>query len=315
MNDQEQDANDKLLQNMVSLISKYDHKTVRLTTKDLAYFAGIFDTEVYFTVGIVGGIRITYDKHNEDLLKILSSSFGGIIQKQKPRLERKSDIWAWSVDSNQAYKTLKKIHPFLRIKRERARLCVECYEECSKSGLSFANKAKIGENYIKLLKDCEVKPKQRFDYFDFPHLKIAYVAGVFDVDSSFVITRRTEPGRNTYLLEVIKRKNDFEIMEFIRGTFGGTIHAASKSKLNKQDIWEIKYASQKAYVVLKQIYPYLKAQKRIAEICMEFQDNYYEGRTSVEISQKRKAIGVKYATLLHVYHLKWRSRYGKGQII
>ena len=315
MNNQEQDVNDKLAQDMVSLINEYNRKAVRLTTKDLAYFAGIFDTEVYFTLGIIGGIRITYDKHNEDLLKILSSSFGGKIQKQKPRRERKSDIWAWSEYSDDAYKTLKKLHPFLRIKRERARLCIECYEECSKSGLSYADKAKIGGKYIKLLKDGEIKPEQRFDYFDLPHLKIAYLAGVFDVDSSFVITRRTEPGRNTYLLEVIKRKNDYETMEFIAGVLGGKIHVTSRSRLNKQNIWEIKYASQKAYAVLKQIYPYLKAQKRIAEICMEFQDRYYQGRTTIETSLERKAIGIKYASLLRSYHLKWRSRYGKGQII
>jgi hypothetical protein len=120
--------------------------------KDLAYFAGIFDTEVYFNIVPSHGIRITYDKHSEDLLKSFLSSFGGNIVKAKPRPERKNDIWVWSVNSDQAYKILKKIHPFLRNNREKARLCIECYEECAKSGLSYADKARIGEKHIELLK-------------------------------------------------------------------------------------------------------------------------------------------------------------------
>jgi hypothetical protein len=309
MNNREQEARSDFWQNMVSLDKEYNLETINLVAKDLAYFAGIFDTEVYFTIAPVHNIRLAYDKHNEYLLRTFLSSFGGKIIKAKPRVERKSDIWVWLVTSDQAYKILKKIHPFLRINGEKARLCIECYEECAKSGLSYADKAKIGEKYINLLKDCETKPEQRFDYFGLPHLKLAYLAGMFDVGASFVITKRTE--RDTYLLEVIKRNDDYETMEFIAGLFGGKIHAASRSKLNKQHIWEIKYASQKAYAVLKQIYPSLKAQKRIADICMEFQDAYWQGQTSIEVSQTRKTIGAKYNTLLRSYHLKWRSRYGK----
>ena len=311
MNEQERDVRTKFWFDLVSLDKQYHLGTINLVATDLAYFAGIFDTEVHFTIAPLHSIQMTYNKHNNDLLKLMSSSFGGKIYKEKPRLERKSDIWVWSVGSDQAYKILKRISPFLRIKREQAGLCTECYEKCAEPGLTEADKARIGEQYRKLLRDRETKPEQRFDYFGLPHLKLAYLAGVFDVDSSFVITRRTEPGRNSYILEVIKRKNDYEIMVFIRGIFGGKIHAATKSRLNKQDIWEIKYTSQNAYKVLQQIYPFLKAQKRIAEICMAFQEKYYRGGTTIEISPTRKAVGEKYASLLHAHHLKWRSRYGK----
>jgi hypothetical protein len=132
---------------------------------------------------------------------------------------------------------------------------------------------------------------------------------MFDVGASFEITKR--PERETYLLEVIKRKYDYESMQFVAGVFGGKIHAASRSKLNNRDIWEIKYTSQKAYTVLKQIYPYLKAQKRVADICIEFQDRYWQGPMTTEVSQTRRAIGAKYNALLRSYHLKWRSHYGK----
>ena len=304
----------QLLQEMVSRVNEYGLKAIKLT-EDLPYFAGVFDTEVYFTIGHSHNIHLSYDKHNEDLLRTFLTSFGGVIHKDKPRKERKRDIWVWHVKSQQAYEILKKVYPFLRTKREQARLCIECYEKCSINGLTRAEKTKIGEQYIKLLTDCKSKPEQRFDYAGIPYLKVAYLAGMFDVGASFVITRRIEPGRNSYLLEVIKRKNDYETMEFTKETFGGKIHLASRSRLNKQDIWELKYSSQKAYAILKQIYPYLKAQKRIAEICMEFQDQYYQGRTTVEMSPMRAAIGEKYSTLLHFYHLKWRTHYGKGQII
>jgi hypothetical protein len=315
MYDYKRDARANIWQNIVFLNKEYDLGTINIVAKDLAYFAGIFDTEVHFNLDSPHSIRISYDKNNVEFLKILSNVFGGKIYKEKPRPERKIDVWKWVVDSDQSYKILKKIYPFLRIRREKARLCTECYENISLPGLNIFNKAKIGAQYIQLIKDCEPKPEQRFNYFGLPHLKSAYLAGIFDVDSSFVITRRTESGRNSYLLEVIKRKNDHETMEFIAGVFGGKIHRATKSTLNKQDIWEIKYTSQKAYAVLKQIYPYLIAQKRIAEICMEFQDKYYQGNTKGAkyntVSPERRALGENYAGLLKTYHLKWRSRYDK----
>ena len=308
MIDQEQEARTKFWQDMVTLDKEYELETINLVAKDLAYFAGIFDTEVYFNIVVAHSLRISYDKQNQDLLKLMSNIFGGKITTAKLRSVQAKQIWVWTISSKKAYKVLKKVHPFLRINREKARLCIECYEQCAKSGLSYADKAKIGEKYKNLLKECETKPEQRFDYFGLPHLKLAYLAGMFDVGASFVITKRTE--RDTYLLEVIKRKDDYESMEFITAVFGGKIHRASRSRLNKQDIWEIKYASEKAYAILKQIYPYLKAQKRIAEICIEFQDKYWEG-TPMKVSPARKVIGAKYATLLRSYHLKWRSRYGK----
>lgn len=137
---------------------------------------------------------------------------------------------------------------------------------------------------------------------------MSYIAGLFDVDSSFIITRRTD--RNIYLLEVIYKKTDYETLEFIHKTFGSRIHSVPKSKLNKQDIWELKYNSQQAYNILQQIYPYLRAQKRPAELCMKFQEGYWRGITGRSVSPERQAIGAKYANLLRLYHLKWRSRRG-----
>lgn len=316
MNGNEQDADNILLRDMVSRIQTYHRKIhrkiIKLTPENLAYFAGIFDTEVHFNINSPHNIRLEYNKHNKDFLKIFQLSFGGQLQKLKFQDGWKSDVWEWTASSKQSYKILKQVYPFLRIRREKARLCIECYETCELLGTTKVGKTRIYNQYIKLIKECESKPTQRFAYSNLPDLKIAYLAGIFDVDASFVITRRTEPGRNTYLLEVIKRKSDYETMEFITSSFGGKIHVVTKSKLNKQKVWEIKYVSQKAYVVLKQIYPYLKAQKRIAEICIEFQDEYYRGnRGGIEISPARRRTGEIYSRLLQEHHLKWRSRFGK----
>ena len=72
MNEQERDANDRLLRSMVSRINAYNRKTIKLTPENLAYFAGIFDTEVYFNLDSFHSIRMHYDKNNEDFLKIFS---------------------------------------------------------------------------------------------------------------------------------------------------------------------------------------------------------------------------------------------------
>ena len=53
MNNREQEARSDFWQNMVSLDKEYNLETINLVAKDLAYFAGIFDTEVYFTIAPV----------------------------------------------------------------------------------------------------------------------------------------------------------------------------------------------------------------------------------------------------------------------
>jgi len=47
---------------------------------------------------------------------------------------------------------------------------------------------------------------------------------------------------------------------------------------------------------------------RATELCMEFQKAYWRGITGKPVSPERQAIGAKYANLLRLYHLKWRSR-------
>ena len=306
MNDEEAQARAEFYRNIVYLNKAYNLGEINVVAKDLAYFAGIFDTEVYYSIGEPYTLYLSYNKQNRELLKSLSNSFGGKISRVKMQPYHSKQVWVWHLSSNPAYKVLKKIHPFLRIKRERARLCTECYERCAIKGLSLAEKHKIGDSYRELLHNCQTAPEQRFNYFGLPHLKIAYLAGLSDVASAFVITEHRD--RNTYLLEVVYRQTDYETLEFIQHTFGGKIRLASKSKLNKKDVWEIKYASQKAYAILQQIYPYLKAQKRAADLCMQFQEGYWLGITGREVSPERKAIGAKYANLLRSYHLKWRSR-------
>jgi len=306
MNNKEAYARAEFWRNLVRLNKAYNLDEINVVAKDLAYFAGIFDTEVYYGIGEPYTLHLSYNKQNGELLKLLANSFGGKIHKVKIQPFHSKQIWVWYVSPNLAYKVLRKIHPFLRIKRERVRLCIECYERCSQPELSLDEKHKIGEAYRELLQNCQTEPEQRFDYFGLPHLKIAYIAGLFDVDSSFVITKRKD--RNIYLLEVINRKNDYETLEFIQKSFGGQIHSVPKSKLNKQDIWELRYFSQQAYAVLQRIYPYLKAQKRAAELCIQFQEGYWRGVTGKPLSPERQAIGAKYTNLLRLYHLKWRSR-------
>ena len=306
MKDKESIARAEFWRHLVYLNKAFNLDEINIVAKDLAYFAGIFDTEVHYGIGEPCTLYLHYNKQNRELLKLVSDSFGGKIHKVKMQPFHSKQIWVWHLSSNLAYKVLRKIHPFLRIKRERARLCIECYERCTQQGLSSCEKREIGESYRERLQNCKTEPEQRFYYFGLPHLKISYIAGLFDVDSSFVITKRRD--RNSYLLEVINKKTDYETLEFIQKTFGGKIYSVPKSKLTKQDSWEIKYNSQQAYNVLQQIYPYLKAQKRVAELCTEFQEGYWRGITGKPISPERQAIGAKYANLLRLYHLKWRSR-------
>jgi hypothetical protein len=54
---------------------------INVVAKDLAYFAGIFDTEVQYGIGEPYTLYLSYNKQNRELLKLVSNSFGGKIHK------------------------------------------------------------------------------------------------------------------------------------------------------------------------------------------------------------------------------------------
>lgn len=92
----------------------------------LAYIAGLFDGEG--CIVIVEDypsfyVRTQVTNTNKEVLDLLQENFKGCICKHKE--ENRRDYYVWQASCGVAILFLKAIYPFLRIKKEKARLAIE----------------------------------------------------------------------------------------------------------------------------------------------------------------------------------------------
>ena len=118
----------------------------------LEYIAGLFDGEGYITVNKnkktfipVVGIKM----NGFNLLKKLNNEFGGYFYQIKNYTNRPLTEWTLK-GSFQVIPFLKKIEPFLIIKKEQAQLCLELCNTFSirKSNGDWIKKIKLNKNII-----------------------------------------------------------------------------------------------------------------------------------------------------------------------
>jgi len=317
---------------------------------ELAYIAGLFDGEVALQIKRTGNsyaLGLSYMKINYDILEFLSNIFGGTVRPVKRQPNQRFERWEWHITSANAYIALRKLYPFLRIKKEAAAICIGFFEHYWRPPSSkpvSEERRIIGAQCKSLLQEYQSKPgsnkesssvrrlKQhrsiattptehvqvlttlepyRLPDFALPELELAYIAGLLDVESSFLIYKLSNS--SSYLLEVAYRKTDYNTLEYLANIFGGRVRPAPRSLRNKQDVWLWKLASEKAYRLLKLIHPFLRIKRKAAEICMKFFELYWRPHYTIPVSEERQAIGAKYADLLRQYHTKsWPHRRLRG---
>lgn len=138
-----------------------------LKGSDLAYIAGLFDTEVAFMIirkeGTPSSLVLTYTKTNRKILDYLSHSFGGKVYSVKKRPGQRLEVWVWRISSGLAYRALRKLYPFLRIKKETAYTCMNFYEQIRSSKKEPRSvRREIAEKYALLLKAYQKKPHRTY---------------------------------------------------------------------------------------------------------------------------------------------------------
>lgn len=135
----------------------------------LAWVAGIFDGEGSLTIkrsnrsGTVHyqlwvTVGMSDRPENEKALKILQKAFGGNISRIKPKGNRIGAV-AWTVVSNQALECLKKVIPYLVIKKKQAELLIEFQSNCiSRTGpKKDPEKLARQEDYFYRLRNMNIK--------------------------------------------------------------------------------------------------------------------------------------------------------------
>ena len=296
--------------------------------KILAYIAGLFDAELALHISVDGRnyhLKIDWLKINDDILTYVANIFGGTVREEKTHPKQRYQVWNWGLSSSNAYQTLFTLWPYFRIKQTPVTICIEFYNRYSKA-LTVSDKQSIGAQYHTKLQEYQRKPgnsKKSAEALKLirekgssptaeselsstmhhiltdvmlPEVETAYIAGLLDADSSFLIDKIHD--RPSYPLEVKYRKYDRPTLEYLATIFGGRVRRAPISPKNQIQPWLWQVTSQKAYMLIKYIYPYLHIKKQNAEICMEFFEHYWTGAFGVSISPRRQRVGEEYSALL-----------------
>lgn len=105
-------------------------------------------------------------------------------------------------------------------------------------------------------------------------ITLSYLAGFFDGEGSInITTRKRKHFAVEHTLSIAIGQKDGKTLDWIKDEFGGNIHTV------KRDGTYFWYTSnQKAYEVLKILYPYLKYKKHQAELALRFYDEREDTR-------------------------------------
>ena len=134
---------------------------------ELAYIAGLFDAELGFGIARQGEVGkyyyqlfFDYTKMDRTILLHLSKIFGGTVKQVKDQPIYKSKMWQWRLPPSTTYFALKRVYPFLRLKKEIARICIEFFESYNPLGQKrmSAERQEIGRIYAAKLDEFKTKP-------------------------------------------------------------------------------------------------------------------------------------------------------------
>jgi len=320
--DRDNHPNDDLLQKARRIGSLLNDNPHHLNIdKYLAYIAGLFDAEVAIMIQ-EGSLSIGYSKSSRLILDYLRNIFGGKVSSAPRQSYDRYPRYQWQLRPALAYSALCKLYPFLRRKKESARIFIESYESWCNSGRSRSTQKQVipGRKDTDLLIKYQSKlgsqgkvltvrwvtPEgitlndYRLPDISLPVCDLAYWAGLFDGQASFLIYRQSNS--QGYCLQIAYRSSYCDTIKEVADVFEGNVKPQKPSK--NKDIWEVTFTSRKAYRILVQISPFLIVRKEAAEIGMRFLEQYWQPFDGKPIAEERKLIGVKYEALMKEHHLK-----------
>ncbi len=116
-----------------------------MTRNDLSYLAGIIDGEGHIEIHCDNRIpsfylRIIVVSTSEELMFWLKEKFGGHYYPRTWNELTRKQCYAWQVSTKQSEEMLKKIFPFLIIKKRQAKLALEFRKTVGKQGKKLSEK-------------------------------------------------------------------------------------------------------------------------------------------------------------------------------
>jgi hypothetical protein len=122
-----------------------------MTNIDAAYIAGLFDGEGCVLISTkqrfgraVFWLEISITNTDKPVLDWILATVGGRMQKKPHNKKGNRDLWRWRASSREAAGVLEILLPYLRIKREQARLAIEFQKLLSaKAAFTKSSEAEI----------------------------------------------------------------------------------------------------------------------------------------------------------------------------
>jgi len=166
----------------VSEQSSFPESPRLVSEREKGYIAGLLDVDSSFLVYKLSGrpsylLEVVYRKTDYEPLRYLAGIYGGRIRPAPKSEKNIRPIWLWKISSQKAYRLLRDVSPFLRIKTRAAEICMEFFESYWRGRYGVAVSAErqaIGAKYAALLKLYQTK--------SMPHAKKASATAPTEID-------------------------------------------------------------------------------------------------------------------------------------
>ncbi len=132
----------------------------------------------------------------------------------------------------------------------------------------------------------------------------AYIAGFMDGEGSIQIRKQKDKNKSfeTIYPQIQIGNTNKPIMQHIQNRYGGKIQIHRKG-LRTKEFYHMRFKSQKAIKILKDIIPYLKIKKQQAKICLKIFKTYNKNRKRRKDGTFRKLDKRTYLKRLQMFNL------------
>jgi len=254
----------------------------REMSSDLSYLAGIIDSEGTIRIGRLINLnrKASYQQRlhvsNTDLRLInwLIERFGGSMPTPRKFSGNCKDGYTWSLGGYKSYKVIKKVQPYLLLKREQANLAIKLWEKVSRNRYSSyklplwkGSLAKELYNRCKALNakgknNEQIEKKEAFSARD----NIIYLSGIVDGDGCISIGRQMFSVENYGYYQRIQVINtNIILIEWLVENFGGKVPKVRHGRRNHKSRYDWQLSGFSSYKLTSKVLPYLVVKREQAE--------------------------------------------------
>ena len=248
--------------------------------EDIIYIAGYTDGDGCFSITQTAKrfrVSFTITSTNFDLISHLFTTYSGRIYKNEEQKRPTRKICFYFIkDRKEASAFAEKLFPYLIEKKRQCELFTSFY------------KTDIRDFRLEIIKDLEREKhlRNRISFDDISKLKsisnfiepeksdFIYLAGFVDAECHIGIQHYKPKNKINEVFKVVIQCNNtrYPIFYWLKKRFGGSCHFVKRNEKNSlhcdQILWKL--TGKSVYYLLKNILPYLRYKKPVAEKIIEF---------------------------------------------